>query len=158
MTRGTGDRIGNGTVTGVRTFQRDPAPRDSAVPVTFAEIFAEAQNEAGRYAIHARDLETRAAETADPAQKAELILAAQSRARLAQVFDAMMRLVDRVRGDAAIMARLKVVAAEQKARDAIDAPKSEQRDSKDKSDDTATGAADSGADQSPGGEGAADDD
>lgn len=153
-----GDTAKGCVVTGVQTFPRNPAPLEAEVPVTFAEIFAEAQSEAGRYEIHRDDLLARANETDDESLKAEFRLAAKSRARSAQVYGAMMLLIDRVRDDAVILRRLRELAGEAKVRAAIDAPKSEKLSEKDEKNDSRAGATNSESNGSSDGPSAASND
>ncbi|MBR2117692.1 MAG: hypothetical protein IJ935_03265 [Afipia sp.] len=146
--------------TGTRRYAKTPAPPADAArpPVKFKEIFEEAQNESGRHAIAAADLRNRAGSPDLTAEARQLLLDyAETRLRLVDVYDAIMKLTERC-ADPQIVRRLGELAAEAKARDAIDAPKSETHKEKDKPDDAAASAADSDADASPDGQGTADDD
>lgn len=147
-------------VTGTRRYAKTPAPPADAArpPVKFKEIFEEAQNESGRHSIAAADLRNRAADPDLTAEARQLLLDyAETRARLVDVYDAIMKLTERC-ADPQIVRRLGELAADARARDAIDAPKSEQLKEKDEVNDAGGSATDSDAGASPDGQGAANDD
>lgn len=101
-------------VTGARRYERNPAtPPLGGSPVQFQELFNEAQNESGRHAIARDDLLARAADPAcSAADRALMIEAAADRARLVEIYDAFLLLVERNRNDPVIRGRLAVLAKE----------------------------------------------
>lgn len=107
-------RAAGAIVTGARTYSRNPAtPSLGGAPVQFQELFNEAQNESGRHAIARDDLLARAADSeCHASERDQLIEAAATRARLVEVYDAFLMLVERCRGDSAIRARLSALAKE----------------------------------------------
>jgi hypothetical protein len=89
-------------------MKNSPATPARAAP-NFGEVWAECDNQRTRYTIYRDLLLAEAAAAIDPAEAANCIAASLTRARLVEIYDVLMRLIEGVRDDGVILNRLAAV-------------------------------------------------